>query len=267
MISNLPGRVYSKRFETMQDFVSSCPSSYLPADSFTGHESMVDAKRNSIEGRLSLVPQAEALLSQIETSGLIARGAPLYVNDVAGAFPNVPAFLSGQPECMFRRGEAETLSEQSPMTVYVDCCASAGVSAKKLQARGIAILALILALSERRPIDLYVFASLGEYDVATVPVVRIEARPLDIAAASYALTAAAFLRQMCMGWATPGGYRGGWAFGLVPTNFAHQAHMRTILGAEEQDLVIHAAFSGDELVDKPLEWLKAQLAIHFAQAD
>lgn len=30
---------------------------------------------------------------------------------------------------------------------------------------------------------------------------------------------------------------------------------------------IHAAFSGDELVDKPLEWLKAQLAIHFAQAD
>lgn len=267
MESNLPGRVYSKRFETMQAFIAECPASYRTADDFNGYESMADAKRNSIEGRLSLVPQAEALLSQIETSGLIARGAPAYVNDVAGAFPNVPAFLSGHPECMFRRGDVEALSEQSPMTVYVDCCASAAISAKELQGRGIAILALVLALSERRPIDLYVFASLGESDVATVPIVRIEARPLDIAAASYALTAAAFLRQMCMGWSAPGGYRGGWAFDLTPTNVAHQRHIRTILGAEKQDLVVHAAFVGDKLHDKPLEWLKSQLAIHFSQAD
>lgn len=267
MESNLPGRVYSKRFETMQAFIAECPASYLPADAFSGYESMADAKRNSIEGRISLVPQAEALLSQIETSGLIARGAPMYVNDVAGAFPNVPAFLSGQPECMFRRGEAPALSEQSPMTVYVDCCASAAVSAKQLQERGIAILALVLALSERRPIDLYVYASLGGTHVATVPVVRIEARPLDIAAASYAFTAAGFLRQMCMGWSVPGGYIGGWAFGSPPPSTRHQECMRTVLGAEPDDLVVYGAYIGDRLVNDHLAWLKAQLALHFEQVE
>jgi hypothetical protein len=153
------------------------------------------------------------------------------------------------------------LGEQSPLTVYLDVCVSSGISPTELTERGIAILALVLILSERRPVDLYVYSTAANHD-AHIPLVRIETRPLDISAATYALASAGFLRNLCMGFGDTFDYRGGWAWGLDPTRREHQEKVRAAFGASEQDLIIYGGFSEDPHIRNPVKWLHEQLKLH-----
>lgn len=267
---SLPPRTYVKRFESMAQFVAGLSGKTLNGTGgtkFEGGETLEQSKRLASQGWPHIVDDANKIIADIEASGLIARGQPTYVNDVAGAFPNVPAYLAGSPECMFRRGRSELLGEQSPLSVYLDVSVSWDITAEQLKRRGIAILALVLILSERRPVELNLYSSLGSRAErsAQIPIVRIETQPLDISSATYALASAGFLRNLCFAFGTPHGFDGAWAWATPPTEKKHQDDIRRVLGASEQDLVIYGAYSRDPHIADPIKWLHSQLKLHMPQ--
>ena len=263
-------KTHCARFTGMADFLASLPGHGKARGArFTGGESFEDSRRNCVDGWPHIVARAEGLLDQIEASGLLAAGQPAYVLDVAGAFPCVPAYLAGVPDNMFRRAPSTQMGEQSPLTLYLDVCVSAGVSAKQLTERGIAILTLVLALSRVRPVDLCLYATLGasgEFN-AIIPIVPIATAPLDVSSATYALASAGFLRNLCFAYAEPRGFDGNWAWHQNPMDRAFRDRVRGVLDAQPQDLVIYGGHVSDPHIAQPVEWLKEQLALHLPQGD
>jgi hypothetical protein len=273
---SLPKGVHLERFASVDAFVSHVDGlsgrQRGRASAFTGHETFEQSVKLARDGWPHIVDDANKIIADIEASGLIARGQPTYVNDVAGAFPNVPAYLAGSPECMFRRGSSELLGEQSPLTVYLDVSVWAGTDADQIKKRGIAILALVMILSERRPVDLYVFSSLGAGmfgggNQALFCVMPVETRPLDISTATYALTSAGFLRNLCFAWADKHGFDGGYAWHKEPRDDATRELVREVLGASPQDLVIYGAGTNEKHLTDPIGWLHDQLKAHMPQSE
>ena len=97
----------------------------------------------------SFVSHAEALLEKIE--GEVDSHAE-WVPSIYGAYPVVPEFLAGSPSSMWRGTRP---SDASPVAVWVDLTCSGGFSAKDMEKRGTAILALVMKLQAIRPVDLY----------------------------------------------------------------------------------------------------------------
>lgn len=263
-------RTCIQRFNSMADFIAALPQGYrgrTKREAWYGGESYDDAIRNVEIGWTHIVPQAQALIDQIELSGMITRGQPLYVNDVAGNFPNVPAYLAGEPECMFRRGETAAAGELAPITVYIDVAVGCTVSPAQMVERGIACLALVMILSERRPVELFLYSGLGPNSgtTAQIPIIPLETRPMDMAALTYALASAGFYRRLCMGWSYQFGYNGGWPWGVNPQSQPKDGRVRAALGAELQDLVIFGAGNNEPMINNPLAWLHEQLKLHLPE--
>lgn len=188
------------------------------------------------------------------------------VDGPTGAFPNVPAMLQGHPFHMRRRHRIA--KETTPLTVYADLTISAGVSSADLQRRGSCILALVRALSSRRPVDLYAVSGAGQSDTCMYVICRIETAPLDLARAAHVLTSAAVYRGITFaiiqkahrdGSLGRGGWSGSWAYRSDRLyRDTSRARLMAITGAEE-GLYVSAAHVDDPLVTKPLEWLREKL--------
>lgn len=234
------------------------------ATAWTGGESWASAKQNLLVGKMESVPKASALLDQLAEHS-IELEQTVWEPSVAGAFPLVPAFLSGQPETMLR--PVPTATDRSPVRVYASVCCSAGVDADDLEKRGIAILALCQKLGAVRPIELFIYADMGGSDHAFMPCVKVETSPLDLATATFALTSAGFLRQLCFGWANQYGWGGGWAWGEDPTSASSQRRTREALGLSETDLLVPGGFVTDPLIRKPVEWINEKVAFYTKALD
>jgi hypothetical protein len=264
------GKVFHQEYDSAAAFVAALPThnNTHGGRTFCGGLGFDEAKRACAVGSLDAVTEANRMIEQVELEGLMTGGAAQWEQAIAGAFPCVPAYLANIPECMLARVECEAVT--APVRVFLDCCAAAGITADQMRTRGTAALALVLALSGRRPVELYVYASLGAYGgcVGAVPLIRIETRPLDVAAASFALAHAAFLRRLCFSWGYDGReFNGGWAFGCDTSAAQHRTGMRALLGATDQDVVLYGPSYGDrEIIDKPMDWLRKQLAAHFDDA-
>src|SRR5438046_5507292 len=118
----------------------------------------------------------------------IALPVRTMVADCAGAYPIVPDYLMGMPDCMRRR--TATDDDAAPIQIYVPVGSQATITAEQLRRRGCAILALTMALARVRPVDLSIIHYLehtkaGESE--NVIVATIETRPLDLATACYVL--------------------------------------------------------------------------------
>lgn len=234
------------------------------ASAWTGDESWASAKRNLLVGKLESVPKASALLDSLAEHS-IELEQTVWEPSVAGAFPLVPAFLSGQPETMLR--PVPTASDRSPIRVYASVCCSGGVGAADLEKRGIAILALCQKLGAVRPIELFVYADMGGPGHAFMPCIKVETSPLDLATATFALTSAGFLRQLCFAWAEQYGWGGAWAWGDAPTSSSSQRLTRDALGLSETDLLIPGGFVTDPLIRKPVEWINEKVAFYTKAID
>jgi len=269
MSNDWKSKTHIKWFDSVESFVADLPaSSHRGGTSWEGRESYEQSKRLTAAGWPDVVPEAESLITEIEHSGLMTRGRPRMALDMVGFVPCVPAYIAGAPESMFATDTSTQLSDISPMTLYVDACGSGAISAEKLKARGVALMALVLALSERRPVDLVIYAGMGNRGngSAVFPVIRIESRPLDVSAAAYALSSAGFLRNLCFTYADRQGWSGAWAWGKQPTEETYQARVRELLGVTDQDLVLYGAHSTDPHIADPKTWLKKQLALHNPEA-
>lgn len=257
------------RFDTLEQFLAVADTKRASVRSegnraWRGNEDYDQSRQRCFTGNTSNVSRAESILEKIEASGLIKRGTLGYVPDVAGEFPNVPAYLAGDVECMMRKGETETATDRSPLRVYVDLCVGADWSADALINRGVHILALVQLLSERRVVELYWFASMGlsgaagkTYGAPAIPVVPLETQPLDLSTASHVLASAGFFRNVCFAfnYAQGGGRDIPWAFG----SSSAWEQVRTGLGAEPDDLVVHGGANYDTLKSDPMAWLISQL--------
>lgn len=213
-------------------------------------------------GDRSLVPQAEALMAKFEKSIVTPRR--VWEPSPAGSFVNVPDFLAGRPTSMRRQVQVQT--ESAPITICFDGTSSAIISAKDLLARGVAALALTMALVAVRPVTLYAMSSGSgdDSDCDTVLLSQINTTPLDLATACYALTSSGYYRRLCYRmmnrlnkfdgrWPQRASYRSG-------GNDAYSAELVQRLGLDpKHTLMIPAAHMKDELISQPVEWIQSNI--------
>jgi len=149
-------------------------------------ESQETTLRLSQTGDTALVPEAELLLSKLDTA--IETTRPQWQRSPAGAFCSVPDVLAGLPTPMRRR--VDVPDERAPITILVCSSCSAGIDAKTMQKRGTVILALVMALSRLRPVSLQSLATTYGIDAEgeTIITNEINTAPLDLATACYVLT-------------------------------------------------------------------------------
>ena len=87
-------------------------------------------------------------------SGRNSKISPGWQSSVCGAFPSVPDYLSGMPENMRRR----THNPDESTLIRIFYCTSGYDSLN----RSCAALALAIALSNTRPVELYAFDVKGQ---------------------------------------------------------------------------------------------------------
>lgn len=238
---------------------------------YGGVRTAEEALRLTREGDLSAVEKADRLLSEMNYTPQTARRG--FVLDVAGAAPVTPVYLSGNPLNMRRKIRIK--DEYAPIAIVYDPTCSAAISADKIFQRGITVLALLRALSEIRPVELWVATGLGAQDwfklrspwtrnervkgfwLAT----RVETAPLDLAHAAHFLTHAAHVRGIGYGLCHAMGSGGSWPhqdFTTVQKNFraiclASFLHVSDVLAIPSICVV-------DELVNDPKAWLERTMA-------
>jgi hypothetical protein len=78
---------------------------------------------------------------------------PSWQPDIVGAFPDVPSFLAGQPDCMRRL--VNQVSDTRPVRIMVGMASSSAFGADVLAKRGALISALALQLSKTRSVEVW----------------------------------------------------------------------------------------------------------------
>lgn len=185
-----------------------------------------------------------------------------WVNDVAGVCPVVPMAIAGLPDNMLRLEQQETSGV--PLRIFVSVCLSAGCSERIVRKRGIAINALLQAVSARRPVELMIFGDMGGSGYLVTPVIRVQAMPLDQSTLTGALTDEKFLRVLMFAYAhSHARWQGQWAWDLQPTSSRAQQLTREALNANPDDLLIYGAFlsESDLIIKDPLAWVQQQVAL------
>lgn len=256
------------RFDSPADFANAAdqmPESKKRCDSGWTGESWDGAVRGARTGHTKYVAQAEALLEKV----MINVDAPrtVWAPSRAGAFPCVPDAIAGLPECMRRR--VSTSDDRAPLRVYIDLVSSAGIPEEKLVKRGVACLALAMALSAERPVEVFGVVAMGEKQPAIVTY-RIGAAPIDLATACNALCSIGLVRGVGYSFISntqEKGHDGGWAWGIMPESGAARAQyvakMREELGASTQDVIIPGVFLyDDEATRDPEGFVRRSLADH-----
>ncbi len=224
-------------------------------DNEWGGDTWDGALDKALKGDTAKVARAEKLLSKLEAS--IELKSRQWVGTVAGAFPSVPDYLAGHPESM--RVLSSVDSDQTPLKVFVDVVASASLTAEQMENRGVAVTALVMALCQSRPVELWTCSALhGTQGGFTNVMIRIASAPLQLSEACAALCNAATARHLLYALARKlNGFGGGWSeLGYT------EPDIRRMLGAHCQpaDLVIKPTHTEDEnIIKDPVAWLNQTL--------
>lgn len=152
-----------------------------------GATSYADAKASLLKG--SNVSQIKKALSR----GAGVSEKTKRTMGVIGGCPNVPAYLAGNPACMYRM---DRVKSHGAYNVVVDVGVHSAISKSQVTDAGIEILIRVLQLSNKYPVNLYV-GDFGKYDgkIYGHAVKIIDAgRAFNTARVSYALTETGFLR-------------------------------------------------------------------------
>jgi hypothetical protein len=214
-------------------------------------------------GDLSAIKRAEKLSKQVEAQIPVKGAQPEMVPTVAGGVVSVAAHLAGTP-LSFRRPDWSD-SDLTPVKVFVDIGCSAGVSAKDVQTRGLAMLAFARLLSKRRPVELVAFsyfddcsASTGDDGLVLYP---LGLRPVHWPMAGAIIGHPSFLRDadFKFSYAMQGLHRRtgyvGWG-----RHYHNKAKMAEVLGSKRLDVVFDRGYNEDRLLHQdPVAWVKREL--------
>lgn len=146
------------------------------------------------EGSEKWATRAETLVSGISNVSVANLGMDLDYNLVHGVL-DYGAMEAGNPMCMY--GTTITETDRAPIGVYIDNWITCTVPNEVIERRGVAILALVLALSVYRPVLCkYVAASGASFDHSNdnIQLIPIPTHPMDLGRAAFALCDPMFTR-------------------------------------------------------------------------
>lgn len=221
------------------------------------------------QGNLALADDAQRILEKFQNSNVFTSGIPQLQACPAGFAPNVPAYLSNRPDCMFTFGMSENVSNRSPLTIYVESTVSGGTSHAQIVNRGVAVLAFVMAMQAIRPVALYTINCLGGAQGCYGSITKIETSPLDLPRAAYMLTSPGYAR--CLGFSGAQGIEGSrsvgaWPWNSYPTDAAYEPAMRAMCAMEPQDLFLCGMFLLDQkALTNPVAWVQDMVAKHSGQ--
>jgi len=216
-------------------------------------------------GNDALVPKAQEMLDQIDATGLdLARAE--WVNDVAGALADVPAFLAGHHASM--KAKRVLRDDRAPIRIFTDLTSSAMIDHSVLAKRGTAMLALTMALSQARPVECFAVVALNHNKGkgAAIAVVTIPAAPLELSTACHVLTSASFARSLGYGVLMHKlNSGGGWAWNIDPFGSSRERFilsMRSALGMTPADIYLpppHYDQHSEPIIKDPIRWINDEL--------
>lgn len=247
------------------------PPSYRENLSWFGNKSLKQALDLSIHGDDSTVEKAQELIDKLAIPS-IETSRDVWSPTIAGAYPMVPEYLAGEPQCMRRR-----MSEQSdvaPVNVYLNICASASWSADQLLKRGTTVLAFALALQSVRPVEIHLVGHFGESPKTNNESlyfdILLDSKPLNMSQAAYVLSDCSYIRHLWweMVWYKKGTRQGSdfiyWGKNFVSAELSNyptfEKLVRKNLQMNAQDLYIPMAYTSDRLISEPVAWVNEQLA-------
>lgn len=219
------------------------------SDSWAGGMSQQKMQVKIYHGDEKHVPAAEKILADVMEGIDFASIKSEWIFDQAGAFPDVPVFLSGSPDHMRRR--VQTSANTAPMKIYVCTTSSAGVNNGSLERRGIALLALTLALSRARPVELWTFTC---HNSGTTILTRLPTQPPDLGSICFALVETAFTRNLLYSYdKSVHRWNGNWhKYGY------DLAACRKLLCAADEDYVFPPIHLDQDFAN-PVKWVKEKL--------
>lgn len=146
-------------------------------------------------------PQGAArIAAKLDTLPATSEVLPEWNLDVSGAICNVPAFLSGEPECMWRMSDCKR--DEHRVSIIVSGTYSAAVEASSAQNYATAVAAVIRSLeaSGINPAVYMIGASRHSGGTLAYSInVREFGEPLDLARVAFAFHPS-FLRRIQFGW-------------------------------------------------------------------
>jgi len=192
-------------FESPTSFIAECDA--IPRSQFetqttflgTTRDNAFDLAHNGWPKGVELSqPVLEAIRDRVTAPTVRRR----WNRQVVGQRVDVPSYLSGDPECVYNRSFSP--SDVAPVRVLVDLGCNSKITGHQLLKRGAGVLALTLALTAVRPVELWVTASIDGGNF----LIRVPTQPLILAEASYVLGNVAFYRCLGQGWAHQRGFSG-----------------------------------------------------------
>jgi hypothetical protein len=237
-------------------------------DSWSNNRSGAQALASLKNGSTEHLAAAEAILDQLRVEGILSSGVQTWQASVTGAFPNVPNAIANIPDAMMRRVQSDIASISSPLHIVVQVDISGGVSTAQSRNRGVAVLGLVLALQQLRPVTVSVFSNLDPAlnGSAHASLITLESAPLDLDRATYMLCNVEFPRQLCYGIACESANLKRkmsllkWGWNTQPTYARTIASVRDMLQLTPEDIYIPGGHLSDSLMlNNPVEWVKQQL--------
>lgn len=257
-------------FESLGAFAKECKEagvsskySHGSSASWWGGDSLSTLQDKCISGETKHVAAAEAMLDALRDEIEVPRAQ--WAPSPFGAFPNVGEFLAGEIDCM--RVMSSDPSQTSPVRVWYDPTSSAAISHEDLVKRGTAALALTMALSQIRPVELWTFSDLDATGNGLALICsKIQTAPLMLSEACFALCNPGYARGLTYGLAEARmGFEGMWGFGDYCQDATARAElMRQALGASKEDIIIPGISVKDELVKDPLAFIRREIRRHTA---
>jgi hypothetical protein len=249
-----------KRFSSPLDFVHACQDANV---NFYGSDwkcnlSSEDALALTMHGDESRVAAAQALIDEFSNDVDLGQLYPVWTPDVVGSYPIVPNVLAGIPETMMRR-VMET-SERAPITIWVCVTSSGGIRALDMERRGIAIMALAMALSQTRAVNIRIFSALGGNNYSGNHLVSVDLlQPLSLSQAAFMLSSQAFARGLTykyLNLATGSGDT--WPASVGHGRYEDRCQQwRKLLPIESLDIVFPHIFMSDPDITNPIGYCKS----------
>lgn len=260
-------------FESLGAFARECAEagvmtkySHAGQASWWGGDSLSTLATKCVAGETKHVSAAEQMLDQLRDEIEVPR--PQWSQSPFGAFPNVGEFLAGEMDCM--RLMISDPSQTSPIRIWFDPTSSAAIDHADLVKRGTAVLALTMALSQIRPIELWTYSDLDAHGKGlSLICAKIQTAPLMLSEACFAMCNPGYARGLTYGLAEARmGFNGMWGFGDYCADATERAEiMRECLGASKDDIIIPGISVKDELVKDPLSFIRREIRRHTAMLE
>lgn len=214
-------------------------------DEDTGYLSKTEAVAMAATGDVSFARKAEKILERMN----IPTGTGMtWQPSVAGGYVIVPEALIGRPDCMRRK--TRTPKAGVPVKVWIDSCMSAGVSRETYNARGVAIMALIMRLNATRPLEVVSYSLTMYHSEYYLLTTRLETHPLDLSLAGYVIAHPAWQRHLLQSIKVSE-----WGLNLGVSYPVRDAR-RDLLECGADDIVIAGSDIRDaDMLRNPLEWV------------